>query len=86
VARGLLERETLDGEEDGRLVDTAYGGPVHEAGSTVVPHFAPSDPDPTVAGAPAPPTGNGGTGTSSDNGDYVTPAPEAGSAGTPAAD
>jgi cell division protease FtsH len=48
VARGLLERETLDGEEVGRLVDTAYGGPVHEAGATVVPHFAPSDPAPTL--------------------------------------
>ena len=51
VARGLLERETLDGEEVGRLVDTAYGGPVHEAGSTVVPHFAPSDPAPTLTPA-----------------------------------
>ena len=57
VARGLLERETLDGEEVGRLVDTAYGGPVHDAGATVVPHFAPSDPAPTLASAtPAAPS------------------------------
>jgi cell division protease FtsH len=71
VARGLLERETLDGEEVGRLVDTAYGRPVHEAGSTVVPHFAPSGPAvatvptvPTVPGVPADPSVvNGGTAT-----------------------
>ncbi|HEY5251984.1 MAG TPA: ATP-dependent zinc metalloprotease FtsH, partial [Acidimicrobiales bacterium] len=71
VARGLLERETLDGEEVGRLVDTAYGRPVHEAGSTVVPHFAPSGPAvatvpavPTIPGVPADPSVvNGGTAT-----------------------
>jgi cell division protease FtsH len=95
VARGLLERETLDGEEVGRLVDTAYGGPVHEAGSTVVPHFAPSDSDPSpgVPDPSAPPTGNGGnggtggTGSSAGNGGYAppTPAPAAGPTGSPAA-
>jgi len=57
VARGLLERETLDGEEVGRLVDTAYGGPVHVAGATTVPHFAPSEPAP---GVDDPAKGNGG--------------------------
>ena len=31
VARSLLERETLDGSEVGKLVDTAYGRPVHDA-------------------------------------------------------
>ena len=31
VARGLLERETLDGAEVGRLVEEAYGRPVHES-------------------------------------------------------
>lgn len=31
VAHGLLERETLDGEEVGRLVDEAFGRPVHES-------------------------------------------------------
>jgi cell division protease FtsH len=41
VARGLLERETLDGEEVGRLVDTAYGGPVHDPATTaMVSHLA----------------------------------------------
>jgi len=68
VARGLLERETLDGEEVGRLVDTAYGGPVHDAGATVVPHFAPSDTEPVSDPAPAgEPTGG--------NGGYEAPAP-----------
>lgn len=42
VARGLLERETLDGDEVAKLVDTAYGRPVHDGGAKV-PHFAPSD-------------------------------------------
>jgi len=60
VARGLLERETLDGEEVGRLVDTAYGGPVHDAGATVVPHFAPSDPAPAPAPTAPEPGTNGG--------------------------
>lgn len=83
VARGLLERETLDGEEVGRLVDTAYGGPVHDAGATVVPHFAPSDPPPpptptAVDAAVDPAGGNGG------NGGYVAPTPATGPTGSPA--
>ncbi len=41
VARGLLERETLDGQEVGKLVDTAYGAPVHRNGSAKVPTFSP---------------------------------------------
>jgi cell division protease FtsH len=68
VARGLLERETLDGAEVGRLVDTAYGRPVHDQGTTTVPHFAPDDPlsvgngikdDGTHADVPAPSEGMG---------------------------
>jgi cell division protease FtsH len=38
VARALLERETLDGSEVGKLVDTAYGRPVHDA-SALSAHF-----------------------------------------------
>ncbi len=38
VARALLERETLDGAEVSKLVDTAYGRPVHEA-SVMASHF-----------------------------------------------
>ena len=41
VARGLLERETLDGEEVAKLVDTAYGRPVH--GPRALPHFTRSN-------------------------------------------
>jgi cell division protease FtsH len=39
VARALLERETIDGEEVGRLVDTAYGRPVHENGAGALAKF-----------------------------------------------
>jgi hypothetical protein len=39
VAEGLLEKETIDGAEVGRLVNNAYGRPVHEE-YTDVPHFA----------------------------------------------
>ncbi len=38
VARSLLERETLDGSEVGKLVDNAYGRPVHE-GASLSRHF-----------------------------------------------
>jgi cell division protease FtsH len=79
VARGLLERETLDGEEVGRLVDTAYGGPVHVAGAAMVPHFAPSEP---VPGADAPDTAATAEPAPTDtNGGYV-PA-DAGPTGSP---
>jgi cell division protease FtsH len=37
VARALLDEETIDGETVGRLVDTAYGRPVHEHGVKMVP-------------------------------------------------
>jgi cell division protease FtsH len=39
VAAALLEKETIDGREVGRLVDEAYGQPVHE-NAPVVPRFA----------------------------------------------
>jgi cell division protease FtsH len=73
VARGLLERETLDGEEVGRLVDTAYGGPVHDARATAVPHFAPSE-SASPADAPA----------QAENGGYTAPQPTAEPTGTSA--
>jgi len=34
VAAALLERETIDGSEVGRLVDEAFGGPVHDPEDT----------------------------------------------------
>jgi cell division protease FtsH len=39
VAAALLEKETIDGAEVGRLVDEAYGRPVHD-NARVVPRFA----------------------------------------------
>ena len=44
VAAALLEHETIDGAEVGRLVDEAYGRPVHEH-VQVVPRFAEDDAD-----------------------------------------
>jgi cell division protease FtsH len=40
VAASLLEKETIDGAEVGRLVDQAFGRPVHDVGSPVVPRFS----------------------------------------------
>ncbi len=39
VARALLEQETIDGSEVGRLVNDAFGQPVHVTGAKVVPAF-----------------------------------------------
>ncbi len=51
VARALLDEETIDGETVGRLVDTAYGRPVHEHGVKMVPPiFVASQHGPTGAG------------------------------------
>jgi cell division protease FtsH len=57
VARALLERETLDGGEVSKLVDTAYGRPVHEA-AVMASHFTTSN-GAGVASAEASPSGNG---------------------------
>jgi cell division protease FtsH len=40
VAAALLEKEVIDGAEVGRLVDHAFGRPVHEIGAAVVPRFS----------------------------------------------
>jgi cell division protease FtsH len=45
VAAALLEKETIDGAEVGRLVDEAFGRPVHENAPTV-PRFADVTGDP----------------------------------------
>jgi hypothetical protein len=72
VARALLDEETIDGETVGRLVDTAYGRPVHEHGvKSVPPIFVASQHGPTgsddVDGPPeAPAIGAGGTPTPAD--------------------
>jgi len=44
VAAALLEKETIDGAEVGRLVDAAFGRPVHADRATGVPQFA-QEPD-----------------------------------------
>jgi ATP-dependent Zn protease len=49
VAHALLEKETIGGAEVGRLVDEAYGRPVHED-RQIVPSFA----DPKPNGRPDP--------------------------------
>jgi cell division protease FtsH len=58
VAHALLEKETIGGAEVGRLVDEAYGRPVHE-GQPVVPTFAQPKPngrgDPEAMPGEAPP-------------------------------
>ena len=57
VARALLDEETIDGETVGRLVDTAYGRPVHEHGvKTVPPIFVASQHGPTGIGRRRRPT------------------------------
>jgi cell division protease FtsH len=56
VAAALLQNETIDGSEVGRLVDGAYGQPVHREED--VPHFGTTEA--TDAG-PLPSTGNGYT-------------------------
>ncbi len=87
VARALLDEETIDGETVGRLVDTAYGRPVHEPGAKQVPpifdrerHGGPTGtptgvPTGTPTGTPTGvPTGTP-TATPADAGQPVTGAP-----------
>ncbi len=71
VARALLDEETIDGETVGRLVDTAYGKPVHEHGAKKVPPiFVAADHELT-----GPANGAGAT-----NGDGGAPEPSEGEA------
>jgi len=39
VAKALLDQETIDGAEVARLVDEAFGHPVHETGKKATPSF-----------------------------------------------
>ena len=39
IARALLDNEIIDGQEVNRLVDEAYGEPVHTEGAKAVPQF-----------------------------------------------
>ena len=64
VARALLDEETIDGETVGRLVDTAYGRPVHAEGvKTVPPIFVASQHGPTGADNVDGPPADAGAGT-----------------------
>jgi cell division protease FtsH len=93
VARALLDEETIDGETVGRLVDTAYGRPVHAAGvKTVPPIFVASQYGPTgadnVDGPPADPPTGAGDGTGASTGPAAVPsaaAPDSGQSAEPAA-
>jgi hypothetical protein len=64
VAQALLERETIDGAEIARLVDQAFGRPIHD-GQQAVPQFAgpddgDDDDDPiSTIGVGATPAGGG---------------------------
>ena len=64
VAKALLEHETIDGREIARLVDEAYGQPVHGSADGEVPDQARFASSLSGVGGPAPPPGNGSTGTS----------------------
>jgi hypothetical protein len=83
VARALLDEETIDGETVGRLVDTAYGRPVHEHGvKTVPPIFVASQHGPTGSDNVDGPPGGAANGTTpgesvAAGGTAATGAPEA---------
>jgi cell division protease FtsH len=80
VARALLDEETIDGETVGRLVDTAYGRPVHAPGvKTVPPIFVASQHGPTGTEDADGPPADGAPAAS------PAPVPSAGEAGAPAA-
>jgi cell division protease FtsH len=67
VARGLLDEETIDGETVMRLVDTAYGRPVHEGGvKQVPPIFVAAQHGPTGTGDADGPPSPGAPGATAD--------------------
>ena len=85
VARALLDEETIDGETVGRLVDTAYGRPVHAAGvKTVPPIFVASQYGPTGADNVDGPPAGPGDGTDASTGPAAVPSAAAPNAGQPA--
>jgi cell division protease FtsH len=72
VARALLERETLDGGEVGKLVDAAYGRPVHDTPGLVTQFTTPNG---AALTADEVSVGNGS------EGDIPAPEPEASGSG-----
>ena len=82
VSRALLDEETIDGETVGRLVDTAYGRPVHEHGvKTVPPIFVASQHGPTGAENADGPPGDPANGAEQGWAPASAGAPDTGSAG-----
>jgi cell division protease FtsH len=65
VAAALLEKETIDGAEVTRLVDHAFGRPVHAPGVKEIPRFGTTEP--TDSG-PLPGNGRPGNGSGADTG------------------
>jgi cell division protease FtsH len=87
VARALLDEETIDGETVGRLVDTAYGRPVHEHGVKMVPPiFVASQHGPTgsdnMDGPPGGANGAANPGVAEPAAGAVAAVPEASGTGT----
>jgi cell division protease FtsH len=63
LARALLDDETVDGETVARLVDTAYGRPVHEHGTkSIPPVFVAEQHGPTGSGDSDGPSGSSSSG------------------------
>jgi cell division protease FtsH len=54
LTRALLEHETIDGEEAARLIDEAFGAPVHPAGTRTVSSLNLRSDESLEAQAPAP--------------------------------
>jgi len=87
LARALLDEETVDGETVARLVDTAYGRPVHEHASKPIPpvfeadrHGPGAEEDggasgPTDRSAEAPSDTAGASGPGAGHADASSPAP-----------
>ena len=80
LADALLAKETVDGAEVARLVDSAFGRPVHSGGpkSIAVPRFA----DALGRTPPPPPRPPGGWGTPRYAADYGRPAQPPSTAGS----
>ncbi len=64
VAKALLEHETIDGREIARLVDEAFGQPVHGSADGEVPDQARFASSLSGVGGPPPPPANGSSGSS----------------------
>jgi hypothetical protein len=86
LARALLDEETVDGETVARLVDTAYGKPVHEHGAkSIPPVFVVSQHGPTGSGDGGSDNGSGSPSGNGQAGGPVEGAASGGNTGDPVA-